>query len=209
MVSAEYLMSQGPHKGLFSLPEYEYAQYRFVCEGVARLMEAKDELWASLPKAEPVEAVPITHNTMPSGEVVQNEPVTVKAQFTYKYADIRSCNTEELAAQMDAAADQNLSVIMPHLFEIMRRTSEAAGTTSDAGGKPFSFELFLSGLAKIDISFDEKGKPELPTLVVGPELGKQIRAMPPLTPKQQKTMDDLIEKKRKEYNARRRDRKLR
>ena len=39
-------MSQGPHNGLFSLPEYEYAQYMFVYEGVLRLMEAKDQLWA-------------------------------------------------------------------------------------------------------------------------------------------------------------------
>ncbi len=202
-------MSQGPDKGLFSLPEYEYAQYRFVYDGVLRLMEAKDQLWASLPKAEPVEAVPITQNTMPSGEVVQNEPVSVEAQLTYKYEDIRSCNVEELAAQMDAAADQNLSVVMPHLFDVMGRTCQAAGTTSDAGGKPLSFEVLLSGLAKIDISFDKEGKPELPTLVVGPELGKQIRALPPPTPEQQKTMNDLIEKKRKEYNARRRDRKLR
>lgn len=202
-------MSQGPHKGLFSLPEYEYAQYKFVYEGVKRLMEAKDELWASLPKAESVEAVPITQNTMPSGEVVQNEPVNVKAQFTYKYEDIRSCNTDDLAAQMDAAADQNLSVIMPHLFEMMRRTSEAAGAATHTGGKPFSFELFLAGLEKIDISFDEEGKPELPTLVVCPDLGRQIRAMPPLTAEQQKAMNDLMEKKRKEYNARRRDRKLR
>jgi hypothetical protein len=162
MVSTEHVMSQGPDKGLFSLPEYEYAQYRFVYDGVLRLMEAKDQLWASLPKAEPVEAVPIIQNTMPSGEVVQSEPVNVEAQFTYKYEDIRSCNIEELAAQMDAAAEQNLSAIMPHLFEVMRSTSEAAGTASHTGGKPFSFELFLAGLEKIEISFNDEGKPNFP-----------------------------------------------
>jgi hypothetical protein len=158
MVSAMHVMSEGPRKALFSLPEYEYAQYRFVYDGVKRLMEAKDDLWASI-KAEPVEAVPIIQNTMPSGEVLQSEPVNVEAQFTYKYEDIRSCNTEELAAQMDAAADQNLSAIMPHLFEVMRSTSEAAGTASHTGGKPFSFELFLAGLEKIEISFNDEGKP--------------------------------------------------
>src|SRR6267143_2140352 len=98
MVSAEHVMNQGPNKGLFSLPEYEYAQYRFVYDGVLHLMEAKDQLWASIPKAESVEAVPITQNTMPTGEVVQNEPVNVEAQLAYKYEAIRSCNTEELAA---------------------------------------------------------------------------------------------------------------
>ncbi len=205
----EHIVSQSQHSGLFSLPEYEYAQSRFVHDGVARLMEAKDEFWARIPKAEPAEAVPITQNTMPSGEVVQNEPLSVAAQFVYKYEDIRSCNTEELAAQMDAAADQILSVLMPHVFDIMGRTCKAAGTASDAGGKPFSFEMFLDGIEKIDLPFDEKGNPELPTLVVGPELGNQIRAMQPWTPEQRKAFDDVIERKRKEYNARRRDRKLR
>lgn len=202
-------MTQATHQALFALPEYEYAQFKFVHEAVRHLMEAKDELWASIPKAAPAEAIPITQNTMPSGEVVRSEPVMLEAKFVFTYEDLRSCNTEELAAQLDKAADQSLSVVMPHLFDIIGRTSQAAGTASDAGGKPFSFELFLAGLEKIDISFDEQGKPELPTLVVGPELAKQITAMPPLTPEQQKAMDDLIERKRKQYNARRRDRKLR
>jgi len=82
-------------------------------------------------------------------EVVQNEPVNVEAQLAYKYEDIRSCNTEELAAQMDAAAEQNLSVVMPHLFDVMGRTCQAAGTTSDAGGKPLSLSCSCPGSRRL------------------------------------------------------------
>jgi len=193
----------------FALPEYALALVKFVHYGVGRLMEAKDQVWAMIPRAEPTEAVPTTQNTMPSGEVVQNPPVTLEAKFVLRYYDIRSSSADALAEQMDSAADQNLSVVMPHFFDILRRTSQAAGTASDAGGKPFSFELFLASLEKIDISFDDSGKPELPTLVVGPELAKQIQAMPPITAEQRKLVDELIERKRKEHYARRRDRKLR
>ena len=193
----------------FSLPEYARAQVKFVYEGVRRLMEAKDEVWASLRKITPTEAVPVTQNTMPGGAVVQNEPVTAKAEFIFKYEDIRSCDTAALAAQMDSAADQQLSVVMPHFFEVIQRTSEAAGTAMDAGGRPFSYELMLEMLAKIDFDFNDQGNPDLPTLIVGPEQAKKMQAMPPPTPEQRRAFADLIEKKRSEHHARRRHRKLR
>lgn len=193
---------------LFSLPEYQQAQLKFVHEGVGRLMEAKDELWASIPKAPPTEAVPITQNTMPSGRVVQNEPVEMKARFEFKYEEIRSCDTEALAAQMDNAADEALSTVMPRFFEIFRRTCDSAGTAINCAGKPFSFALWLEMLEKVEIDFDEQGNPDLPTLVVGPDLAKQIKASPP-SEEQRRALADLIERKRNEYNARRRNRKLR
>ena len=204
----EYLMSTTPGPPPFALPEYTLALVRFVHDGVLRLMEAKDPVWGMIPRAEPMEAVPTTQNTMPSGEVVQNSPVMAEAKFVLRYDDIRSSSADALAEQMDGAADQNLSIVMPHFFDMLSRTCQAAGTVSNAGGKPVCFELLLEGLEKIDISFDDKGKPELPTLVMGPAVAAQVRALPPITPDQQKRLDDLIERKRKEHYARRRDRKL-
>jgi hypothetical protein len=201
-------MNETPRQRLFSLPEYEDAQFKFVYEGVRRLMEAKDELLARIPRVAPSEAVPITQNTMPSGDVVQNAPVQIEARFVFKYEEIRSCDTGALAIQMDGAADQGLSVIMPHLFDIIRRTSEAAGTAINMGGKPFTFESWLDMLANMEIDFDDQGNPDLPTLVAGPDLAKYIRALPPPTAEQNKALADLMERKRKEHDARRRDRKL-
>jgi hypothetical protein len=197
------------HPRPFALPEYGYAVAKFVHDGVSRLMEAKDEVWGMIPRAEPSETIPITQNTMPSGDVVQSNPVVMQAKFILSYEDIRSCNVDELAAQMDSAADQNLAVVMPHFFDLVSRTSQAAGTATDCGGKPFSFELYLASLEKIDIAFDEKGNPELPSLIVSPEFAERLNAMPPFTSDQKKLLDDLIEKKRREYNARRRSRNLR
>ena len=136
----------------FALPEYARAQFKFVHEGVRRLMEAKDEVWASLQRRPPTEAVPVTQNTMPGGGVIQNQPVTSKTKFIFKFEDIRLCDTAALAAQMDSAADQQLSVVMPHFFEVLRRTSEAAGTAIDAGGKPFSFETWVEMLEESDLA---------------------------------------------------------
>jgi len=201
-------MTKPPDPQPFSLPEYARAQLKFIYEGVPRLMECKDEVWASLRRARRAEAVPITQNTMPGGGVVQNEPVVSKTEFVFRYEDIRLCDTSALATQMDSAADQQLAVVMPHFFEVIKRASDAAGTAIDAGGKPFDFEMWLEMLGKVDFDFDDQGNPDLPTLIMHPDQAKRLQAVPP-TVQQQKAFADLIERKRSEYHARQRHRKLR
>jgi len=192
----------------FSLPEYECAQFKFFHAAVGKLMRAKDSVYASIPEAEPWESIPTTQNTMPSGEVVENKPLMIESKVVIKWDDIRSCNLEALAQQVDAIADERLSIVMPHFFKVFERTCNAAGTGTDAGGKPFSFEMYLAGLEKIELRFDRDDRPILPTLVVHPDMVKQIASLPPPTEEQQRAYNDLIERKRREFNARRRYRKL-
>jgi len=73
---------------------------------------------------------------------------------------------------------------------------------------PLALSFSLEGLERIDIMFDREGKPMLPTLVMHPSMAEHVRSLPPITPEQQRAMDDLIERKRTEFNARRRYRKL-
>lgn len=192
----------------FSLPEYECAQFKFFHAAVKKLMKAKDSLYASIPEAPPQEAIPTTQNTMPSGEVVENTPLMIESKVIIKWDDIRSCNLNALAEQVDAIAEERLSIVMPHIFRVFEKTCNAAGTGTDAGGKPFSFEIYLAALEKIDLRFDGEGQPILPTLVVHPDMAKHIASLPPPTEEQQRAYIDLIERKRREFNARRRDRKL-
>jgi hypothetical protein len=194
---------------IFILPEYERAQFQFFNDAVRKIMTAKDELYGSIPVAEPSEILPVTQNTMSSGEVVQSQPLQVKSVVVFQWDDIRSCSLDALAEQVDRSAEERLAQVMPHFFDTFHRTSEAAGTTADAGGRPFSFELYLEGLERIEIQFDREGNPVLPALVIHPSMAEQLRSQPPITPEQQKAMDDLIERKRTEFNARRRHRKLR
>jgi len=192
----------------FSLPEYECAQFKFFHAAVGKLMRAKDSVYASIPEAEPWESIPTTQNTMPSGEVVENKPLMIESKVVIKWDDIRSCNLEALAQQVDAIADERLSIVMPHFFKVFEKTCNAAGTGTDAEGKPFSFEMYLAALEKIELRFDRDSRPILPTLVVHPDMAKQIASLPPPTEEQLGAYNDLIERKRKEFNARRRDRKL-
>jgi hypothetical protein len=195
-------------ESIFVLPEYARAQFEFFCEAVRRLMSAKDELYGSIPVAEPTESLPITQNTMPSGEVVQNQPLQMKSSVVFQWDDIRNCNLDALAEQANSSAEERLTQVMPHFFDVFHRTCDAAGTATDAGGNPFSFELYLEGLNRIELQFDSDGNPKMPTLVMHPSMAERLRSLPPITSAQQKALDELIERKRTEFNARRRHRKL-
>lgn len=193
---------------LFVLPEYARAQSEFFWEAVRRLMAAKDEIYGRIPVAEPVESIPITQNTMPSGEVVQNHPLQIKSSIVFQWDDIRNCNLDTLAEQANASAEESLAQVMPQIFDVFHRTCDAAGTGTDARGRPFSFELYLEGLDRMEMQFDSEGNPIMPTLVVHPSMAEHLSSLPPMTLPQQKALEDLIERKRTEFNARRRHRKL-
>jgi hypothetical protein len=201
-------MEANNHEPIFILPEYARAQVQFFSDAVRGMMAAKDDLYGSIPVAEPSEVIPVTQNTMPSGEVVQNQPLLMKATVVFQWDDIRTCNLEAFAEQVNSAAEERLAQVMPHFFDVFHRTCDAAGTGADAGGRPFSFELYLEGLERMELRFDREGKPEMPTLIVAPSMAEHLRSLPPITPAQQKALDELIERKRTEFNARRRHRKL-
>jgi hypothetical protein len=85
---------------------------------------------------------------------------------------------------------------------------EAAGTATDMGGAPFTFESYLAGFSKIELDFDARGEPIMPQLVVHPDTAMMLAKLPPWTAEQQEKWNAMIDEKRKEYFANRRHRKL-
>jgi hypothetical protein len=193
---------------LFALPEYERAQFETFFSAVRTLMKVKDSLYADIPEGEPPEMLPATQNTMPSGQTVKTEPILIKNQIIFTWDDIRNCNLNALAEQADKAAEEHLSVIMPHFFETMGRTCEAAGTATDLGGASLTFESYLAAFSKLDLRFQPNGEPIMPQLVVHPDTAEMLAKLPPWTKEQQGVWDAMIEAKRRAYFASRRHRKL-
>jgi hypothetical protein len=199
---------ESPSARPFALPEYWRAQLEVLFSAVKALKRAKNPLYASIPEGDSHEMLPATQNTMPSGHTVRTEPLRIDTKIIFKWDDIRNCNLDAFAEQADKTADEQLAMIIPHVFTVMRRTSEAADTATDAGGAPFSFELFLTAFSKIALQFRRDGEPIMPQLVVHPDMAKEFDMLPPLTKEQQDRWDAVIEGKRKEYFANRRYRRL-
>jgi hypothetical protein len=96
-------------------------------------------------------------------------------------------------------------------YESLNQSLEEVGNAVDAGGQPFSVDLLLQLLEKVQISFDEHGNPQLPTLHIGPDLeasASQVLANLGEDPSAQARLNDIIEKKKEVWNAEQDRRKL-
>ena len=84
----------------------------------------------------------------------------------------------------------------------------AAGTATDAVGQKISHKLIREGFEKIQIEFDADGQPIMPTLVMHPDMLKYLQQLPPATEEEIRAWNELLERERREFNDRRRHRKL-
>ena len=159
-------------------------------------------------KTLPSQPLSTFRSTLSSGQVVETRPILVQSPFSFSIKDAIGGKVDGLLAAIDEAAEDGLRTIMPRFFEYVGQLSDAAGTSIDAKGQPPSHELFLQMLERIDIEFDQDGKPIMPTLVVNPEMAEALRKLPPLTLEREKKQQDLMVRKRQEYNDRRRHRRL-
>jgi hypothetical protein len=144
---------------------------------------------------------------MPSGEVVETRPCKIPLPFAIEFDDAIIGRSDGLIEAINNAAEEGLKIGMPQMFEQLNQLSAAAGTTTDAKGQPLTWALILQAFENMEIEFDENGKPKL-TMVVGPETHRQFLNLPPLTLEEQQALNELLERKRAEFNARQRRRKL-
>ena len=192
---------------LFKLDEYDRAFSAFANGALQKLMAKKDPVLRNIKRVQ-AEQIPTVQNTMPSGEVVEGKPFRTEMKFSLGVDAMMNGNVEAFAIALDEMAMDGLKQLMPNLFERIGSLSEAAGTTVDARGEPLSYELLLRGLEKIEIDFDENENPILPTMFVGPDLHAAWQKLAPPTESQQRAFSELIERKKREFNDRRRHRKL-
>jgi len=192
---------------LFELPEYSASFARFVTTTIQELMRRKDPVFASIKIVESPQ-IPSVRNTMPSGQIVDNAPMAVPMPFAVVFADAIAGNLASLAASIDAGAEASLKTVMPQIFAYHGRLCEAAGTATDAGGQKLSRKLIRESFEKMQINFDAAGKPIMPTIVMHPDMLKQLEELPPATDEEVRAWDEMIERKRGEFNDRQRHRKL-
>lgn len=193
-------------KQLFELPEYDHAFAEFYHTAVCELMRQKDPLLSEI-RADFAENIPTVQNTMPSGEVVENKPFEIPMPFAMRFDDAISGRTEAVIEPINDAAENGLKTLMPQIFEQLSRISTAAGTTTDAKGQPLTTALILQSLEDMEMDFDKNGKPII-GMFVGPETYEQMRNLLPLTLEEKQAFDDLFRRKKQEFDARQRRRKL-
>jgi hypothetical protein len=192
---------------LFALTDYEDAFRRVMGDTINALMRANDPVLGMMP-VERREHIEVSRNTFPSGEVVDGPPMEVPMRIEIQNSDVFAGNVDGLLASLNAAASEGASIFVRQVFDRLGRLTDAAGTSVDAEGQPLSWDLLLAGLERIEIDFDEDGKPEWPTLIMHPDMFLKLKALPPPDQAQEGRLADLLKRKREDFHARQRRRRL-
>jgi hypothetical protein len=191
---------------LFVLPEYHQATGKFIYYATQALMRAKNPVLREI-STEYVDHVPVTQATVSSGEVVESQPIEYQMIFEFSINAVVNGDFDNLNLAIDQASDVALSEQMHHLYKYMGRVCDAEGNSIDAKGQPLSYELMLQMAEKVDMTFDENGNPQH-RFVAHPSMVEQFKSLPPQTEEQRRAWDEMVERKRQEFNARKRHRKL-
>jgi hypothetical protein len=126
------------------------------------------------------------------------------AEMKIGHADLLYSDLRTILMKFDGAAESMASQRETALFRTIDEVTQNTGNRIDAQNKPFSAELFLETLEKIEIDFNEDGSPRFPTIVVAPSQRARVEELlrEARNPFLSKKFDAVIAKKKEEWRAR-------
>lgn len=154
----------------------------------------------------------LVHNTMDNSQKNKElNYVEARTEYVIRYADVPTMGPEDVLKMLQGQAKEFGGQQAKHQYKVISQTSEEVGNVVNGGGKPFSIDTFFEVMDKIQIDFDEFGNPSMPTMVVAPggfERAKQVFAEADRDPETKKRFEEMMRKKKKEYDAEQARRKL-
>lgn len=187
------------------LPEYEDAFIQYFQETTRSFMSLNNEFLSGIGTTS--HEGPALMRTSADDVILDKEPAKVEIKFNVPFEVILKTDIEAFMVSIDEASESGIESLVPQLFEFLSEVCDANGQVVDGRGRPFSYDLFLELIEKIEISFNDDGTPNMPTLVIHPDMRKVLEANAP-SEQQQKQMEELISRKRDDFFAKKRTRKL-
>lgn len=186
----------------FALHEYERAGTQFMSDAVSAIASAEGVL--SMVSRERTEYVAVSHNTLDDGETVEMQPFLASSAMTFSVADGIAGDFDEVHVAIAETAADFSSQMTKNILEHISQLCDATGNVVDAKGLSI-WEAQLAALETVEISFDADGDPSLPSIVMHPDTAAEM-GEPPDDFKDR--YDAIIERRRDEWLARRRTRRL-
>lgn len=146
-----------------------------------------------------------------NGESYQSSYKKISSKYSIKREDVIAKGPMAIIENIQNIAEEIKKQKAKLLFDKLNEVTDKTGNVVNGKGQPFTFELFIEILEKISIDFDDQGNPYMPMVVVSPEMGAKLKDKLPEWEANlvyKKRFDNLIERKRKEWNDRESHRKL-
>jgi predicted DNA-binding protein (UPF0251 family) len=133
-----------------------------------------------------------------------------RVTVTIRDDELESLRTEDIARRFDEAARQMAMQTGKTFIQSLEKAVQSVGNVSEYRGKPTADDL-LNMLERVDIDFDEHGRPELPTLICGEKMYSQLAELVPEMeedPQIKKRFEGIIETQRDKWRDRESSREL-
>jgi hypothetical protein len=192
-----------PDKPRLSIPAYDLALRAFLNQ-VAIGIVGIDPWLGSIRSRQTGHAGPTRHITEPSP---LDHPLThFEREFRVHGDIVRDTDIEEFLPIILKVVDEYVSAMGSTFANIARDITDATGNTIDAGGRPLSWDLIIDGLEQKEIAFDKDGRMN-ETLVMNPKTAALLASIE-MTPAQTARLERVLQKKRDEWDAKQRTRRL-
>jgi hypothetical protein len=188
----------------FAANEYLAAERDFAFEAIGEIARRSSPLLSRI-ATESTESAVLSQITTDDGQTVEIEGVALKSTVELSVEEIVAGRPAPLLSQLSAAGEERAGVLVRYLVDSLARITEATGNTASAEGRSF-FDAMMEMLEKTDLRFDEDGKLEQ-VLLMHPETAEKLRALQE-TPEQLTALSALLERKRREFDAGKRCRRL-
>jgi hypothetical protein len=186
----------------YSSPEYDRAMSTFmskVMEGVFSL----HPLFGSMFKEKSIHAGPIRNVRGP--EPLDQEMLPVQGVGQLHNDAIVNTDFDAFTNFIYGIAEEAIKQFSLQFYRGLDEITDATGQKFDAAGKPFSYDMYLDVIERMPIDFSDDGSPNLPTIVAGKKSGNDT-----LNPSEDQLirLERILAKKKEEFDAQKRTRKL-
>jgi hypothetical protein len=188
----------------FATPGYDQAIADFMGKVAQGILEL-DVLLRKMPTRRTVHAGPMRNVREPQ---VLDQPLRAfRYTLSIPFDVLRNTDIDQFTALLYDFAEAHRQELAGAFVQTMTAVAEATGNTISAEGQPLSFDMINDTLEMISISFDERGNPIMPTIVVHPDMTKKLMALEP-TPEQLQRQAEILQRKKAAFDAQKRTRRL-
>ena len=136
----------------------------------------------------------------------------IRSEFAFEEGEVDTMTPEQMLQRLDAVSLDMVRQQSDMFIRFMSATSAEVGGIIDGNGRPLNPDTFFEAIERLDLDFDENGKPSgLKIVVTGPNATKEapdlLEALSS-NPEYSARYDALMEKKRMEWRDRESTRKL-
>jgi len=144
------------------------------------------------------------------GTTVQEGFEKIGTEFSVLPGEVPTLVGEKLDAKLDEMAQDLIARSAKSFFKKVGESSEKAGTSIDAGGKPISPELLLDMMDSVQMEFGPDGSPTQ-SFVIHPDMFpalKKVSEQIENEPELKRRNAEILERQREAWAARESNRKL-